>query len=541
MMTIRRVVFVQKDVFAKPGVMALSAVLKSAGFDCRVVVADLERDVVRAALKLEPDVVAFSITTGEYPFMKEVGTRLRETYDKPIICGGPHPTFYPEVISDPYLDALCQGEGDEAMLAYLQALQNGEPTETIANLWVKKDGAVHKNDVRPLVGEMDELPFFDRNLYKSYGLYRRRGYDLLYHNVIMTGRGCPKACSFCFCPTYNAMYRGKGRVVRRRSVPNIVRELKQMQESDHVSFITIDDDSFTLAPKKWLDEFCETYGREVGIPFKCNSPFAALNEDRVRQLKQAGCFAVKMGLESGNDEIRNNLLNKNVSEECIVETARLLRQYKIRFQTFNMLGSPGETLAMGLQTYDLNRRIRPDFAWCSVLNPYPGTEIHEICEDLGYIEEHPDYGDGNYSYFTDSTLDLPDKQALFNLQKLLYVALILRMPERLVRFLVGLPLSRVYRLLYGMGMVWGLSRINKGSLLATARLSLLQFSRYNLARKATSAPKHAPANVTVPGQAAAPSGLPSRTRHGDVLVPQPDQQTLAAVHGEAVPAPVLRL
>lgn len=144
MMTIRRVVFIQKDVFAKPGVMALSAVLKSAGFDCRVVVADLDRDVVRAVLKLEPDVVAFSITTGGYPFMKEVGTRLRETYDKPIICGGPHPTFYPEVIHDPYLDALCQGEGDDAILAFLQALQNGDPTETIPNLWVKKDGTIHK-------------------------------------------------------------------------------------------------------------------------------------------------------------------------------------------------------------------------------------------------------------------------------------------------------------------------------------------------------------------------------------------------------------
>jgi anaerobic magnesium-protoporphyrin IX monomethyl ester cyclase len=488
MLTImNKVVFVQKDVFAKPGVMALSAVLKSAGFDCRVVVADLERDVVRAVLKLGPDVVAFSITTGEYPFMKEVGTRLRENYEKPIICGGPHPTFYPDVIHDPYLDVLCQGEGDEAMLAFLQALQGGNPTENIPNLWVKKDGAIHKNDVRPLVAEMDQLPFLDRNLYKSYDLYNRRGYDLLYHNVIMTGRGCPKACSFCFCPTYNAMYRGKGLVVRRRSVPNIIRELKLMQRSDTVSFITIDDDSFTLAPQKWLDEFCDAYAREIAIPFKCNSPFAALNEETVRQLKRAGCFAVKMGLESGNDDIRNSLLNKNVSEECIIETAGLLRKHNIRFQTFNMVGNPGESLSMALQTYNLNRRIRPDFAWCSLLNPYPGTEIHQICEDLGYLEQHPDYADGNYSYFTDSALNLPDKQALFNLQKLLYVALVLRMPEGLLRFLVRLPLAPVYRLLYGIGMVWGLSRINKGSLLPTVKLSLLQFSRYNRTKETMSA------------------------------------------------------
>lgn len=333
------------------------------------------------------------------------------------------------------------------------------------------------------------------------------------------------------------MYRGKGRVVERRSVPNIIRELKLMQQSDDVSFITIDDDSFTLAPKKWLDEFCEAYGREIAIPFKCNSPFAALDEDRVRQLKQAGCFAVKMGLESGNDEIRNSLLNKNVSEQCIVETAGRLRKYKIRFQTFNMMGSPGESLSMALQTYDLNRRIRPDFAWCSLLNPYPGTEIHQICEDMGFLEKHPDYADSNYSYFTDSTLDLPDKQALANLQKLLYVALIFRMPERLVRLLVRLPLTPLYRLLYGMGMVWGLSRINKGSLLATARLSFLQFSRYNLTRKASSAAKNARTTAQVPGQAAAKSGLPSARGQGDGLKAQPNHQRLAAAHGEAVSSP----
>src|SRR5208283_2786086 len=144
MMCIRRVVFVQKDVFAKPGVMALSAVVKAAGFDCRVVVADLERDVVRAVLELQPDVVAFTLTTGAYPFMKAVGTRLRENhYDKIIICGGPHPTFHPDVIHDPYLDALCRGEGEEAMLEFLQACQNGQPTEHIPNLWVKKNGKVH--------------------------------------------------------------------------------------------------------------------------------------------------------------------------------------------------------------------------------------------------------------------------------------------------------------------------------------------------------------------------------------------------------------
>jgi len=337
------------------------------------------------------------------------------------------------------------------------------------------------------VADLDQLPFYDRTLYKRYDLYTRPGYELLYHQVIMTGRGCPKACTFCFNKTYNALYERKGPITRRRSVPHVIRELKALQQSDSPSFITFDDDSFTLTSKEWLAEFCAAYGREIGIPFKVNSPPAALTEEMVKELKSAGCFAVKIGLESGNDEIRNRLLNKNAPEQCIVDAAAVLKKHKIRFQTFNMVGNPGETLSMALQTYDLNRRIRPDFAWCSLLNPYPGTDIHQICSDLGCLEHHPDFADVQYSYFTDSALALPEKPALVNLQKLLYVALLLRMPERLVRLLVRLPLTPVYRLLFGMGMVWGLSRINKGSLFSTMKLSLLQFSRYNRSKEAVAA------------------------------------------------------
>ena len=471
----KKVVFVQKDVFAKGGVMALSAILKAAGFDCRVVVADLERDAVRAVLELQPDVVAFSIATPEYPFMKAVGTRLREHYDKLIICGGPHPTFYPHIIHDDYLDALCRGEGDGALLDFLQALQHGKPTEHIPNLWVKKNGEVHTNDVRPLVADLDQLPFYDRSIYKSYRLYTRPGLEMLYHKMIMTGRGCPKACSFCFNKVYNTLYRGNGPVVRRRSVSHVIRELKLLKQSDAPANIRIEDDSFTLAPKRWLEEFCTAYAAEIAVPFSCNSIATMLDEETVRQLRRAGCYGVRMGLESGNEHIRNRLLQKNVSEKALLDAAALLRKYKFRYETFNMVGNPGETLSMALETYSMNRRLKPHFAICTLLDPYPGTDIHQICKDMGYLP--PDIAE--HYFMSDSMLALPDKTAMVNLQKLLNVAMLLRMPEPVLRFLIRLPLTPLYRVFYGLGLIWGTSRLNKGQWLSTARLSLLYFHRYN--------------------------------------------------------------
>lgn len=460
--------------------MALSACIKRAGHCCFVVVADLEKDPVAAVIGLNPDVISFSITTAEFPFMRDMGTRLRALSDKTIICGGCHPTFCPDVIQEPYLDAVCRGEGDEAFPEFLNALESGNSLETIQNVWVKKEGGVFKNDVRPLIRDLDSLPFYDREIYTRYALYAGIGREILYHYVVNAGRGCPKSCSFCFNKSYNSLYEGKGPVIRRRSISHLIAELKDLKQSAKVGFFTLDDDSFTLAPRSWFNGFCEAYEKEIGLPFKINSTPVALDEDRVKRLKSAGCFAVKMGVESGNETVRNRILNKNLSEDSIVDAARLLKKYGIRFQTFNMVGSPGESLSMAFETYALSRRIRPDFTWCSLLNPYPGTDIHDQCKKEGLIS---DFDDKISFYFTGSPVILPHKRELVNLQKLMNFAVRLNLPEGLLRALVKLPLAGLYSLIFGAGVTWGLIRINKRSFLSVVWLSLRYFSRYNNERE----------------------------------------------------------
>ena len=211
--------FSSERCFCKAGCYGVVRLYKTGGACCFVVVADLENDPVAAVMGLNPDVVSFSITTAEFPFMRDMGTRLRALSDKTIICGGFHPTFCPEVIQEPYLDAVCRGEGDEAFPEFLNALESGNSYETIQNFWVKKEGGVFKNDVRPLIRDLDILPFYDREIYTRYALYAGIGREILYHHVVNAGRGCPKSCSFCFNKSYNNLYEGKGPVIRRRSFP----------------------------------------------------------------------------------------------------------------------------------------------------------------------------------------------------------------------------------------------------------------------------------------------------------------------------------
>ncbi len=479
-----RVVFLQKDIFAKPAVMALSAILKRAGYDCFVVVADLEDDPVTAVLELHPDAIAFSITTAEFPFLREMGTKLRALQsDVLMICGGAHPTFYPEVIQEPCLDAVCRGEGDEAFPEFLNAWFSGKACENVLNFWVKKEGRLFKNDVRPLIRDLDALPFYDRDIYTRYAPYAEKKREILYHHVVNAGRGCPKSCSFCFNKNYNELYKGKGPVVRRRSVGHLIAELRNVKRSGKVDFITLDDDSFTLAPRSWLRDFCDAYEKDIGLPFKINSPVEALDEDLVSRLKRAGLFAVKIGLESGNETVRNVILNKKLSQESIISAARLLKKNGIRFQTFNIVGCPGESLAMSFETYALNRRIRPDFAWCSLLNPYPGTDIFERCKKEGLLPAGGDFDDTGASYFTGTPLSLPNKKELINLQKIMNVAVRLNLPEALLRLWVKLPFAGLNNLIFGAGMTWGLIRVNKKSFLSVVWLSLRYFSRYNGKKK----------------------------------------------------------
>lgn len=459
--------------------MALSAVLKREGHTCGVVIDDLEYEGIHAVLFAKPDIVAFSVTTAEYPWMKQAGTGLRKRFSGLMICGGPHPTFFPDVIRDNYLDAICIGEGDEALPEFVRTLQLNKPADAVCNFIVKSDGRLIKNKLRPLVRDLDGLPFYDREIYKKYPVFRKRGHDLLYQHVVITGRGCPYKCTFCFNNTYQELYCFEKNTVRRRSVDHVIRELKQLKKKENPPFITFDDDTFTIAGKRWQDVFYKRYAEEIGIPFKLNAVATHITQSSAKALKKAGCYAVKIGLESGNDHIRTVLLNKKVSTESIVHAAKILKGHGIRFQTFNILGNPGETFEMAMETYRLNKRIRPHFVWCSLLNPYPGTGIYNYINKNGLFDTEVENQYSGSSYFIDTSIRLDEKHKIVNLQKIMFFAILLKLPDALVKRLVNLPLTKVYNTIFGVGMFVGIIRINRFDLFKTAMLTKKYLVKYN--------------------------------------------------------------
>ncbi len=473
-----RILFLQKDIFAKPAIMLLSAILKKAGHNCTVLVDDLEKEIAKKALQIDPDIIAFSITTGEYTWMSILGDKLKKNFKKLIICGGAHPTFYPEVINDNYLDAICVGEGEEAILEFVGALNRGAAITGIKNFIVKENGKIYQNEVRDLINDLDSIPFFDRTIYTRYGLYRNPK-NALFQDAIYTNRGCPYNCSFCFNKPYSRIYKGKGKLLRRRTVTNVIEELKQLKQIiPHLHYINFIDDIFNLSPKAWLNDFLEQYKREIKIPFIILTRPDLIDEESIKKLKEANCYSVRIGVESGNDYIRNTILKKGLYTQQILKAAYIIKKYKINLHLFNFLGIPGETLNAALETFELNRRIHPNYAWCALLNPYPGTEIFNYAVQHNYLAKNFDFKTIEYSYFTGSPIKSKDYKKIWNLQKIFTFSVFLRLPTNIVKFLIKLPLSKFYELLFGIGLWIGFA--SRSNYIYALKIALQYFLKYLL-------------------------------------------------------------
>ena len=179
-----------------------------------------EDRLVQSAIEFKPDVIAFTCLTNLYPYVKSMAHRLKEHLDVPMVIGGVHPSTMPEkIFEDEVFDYLCVGEGDYAFLDLVEAIAKGEDTTSIKNIDAKIDGKIYKNDQRPLIQDLDELPIPDKGLFYDRGAF----YGSL---MLMSSRGCPFKCSFCVNNFYNELKESYEKPVRQKSVSYTIREIE---------------------------------------------------------------------------------------------------------------------------------------------------------------------------------------------------------------------------------------------------------------------------------------------------------------------------
>jgi len=340
--------------------------------------------IIRAVLKEEPDVLALSCVTGNYRWALDLTAEIKSRLKKPVpaVFGGFHPSMAPErVISRPAVDALVIGEGEDALLELIRSVKDGEFTDTgVANAWVKSEGNIHRNPVRPYIRDLDRLPFPDKKLFYRKVPFMRRGY------MVMTARGCPYNCTFCINATYHEIYRAEKTHIRRYSPGRIIEELKLARENGPVDYINIYDDIFTL-DLKWIEEFLPVYRREIGLPFFCNIHPDHCDENRVRLIKEAGCHTVRLGVQTLHDPTLKKTLHRGGLREKVAMALDNLRKYGIRAKVEYILGLPGDSPEIQSDAAAFYNEHRPTKVHSFWLIPFPGTKILATAVQRGLITE----------------------------------------------------------------------------------------------------------------------------------------------------------
>ncbi len=369
------------------GAMLLMSICKNQGHDTKVV--DVRRrNLYHCVREWEPDVIAYSAMTADMQLMKRQDQYVRRATansGKKVfrIMGGPHPTYSPEVIDELKLDAICQGDGDRALPTFLERLEKGEDLKGIPNIGLSSAGA----EKRELVDDLDNLPFADRDgIYESVPYYKECGL-----RSFLASRGCPYFCTYCFNHAYNKMFRGCGRILRRRSVENLITEIEYViRKYPPVRVIRFGDDTFAHRADEWLEEFSEKYASRIKLPFYCLMRSNTLTEETARLLFRAGCQSISMSIEAGSESVRNDILKRNISDEVLIRSFKIAEKYKLNVYANTMIAIPGTTLNDDFKSLELARQIRPAVPSFGICVPYPGTDLWNTAIESDILDREID-------------------------------------------------------------------------------------------------------------------------------------------------------
>ncbi len=342
-------------------------------------------DFKRKVAAFRPNLIGVSVVEDTWP----QGVALLEAVADlriPTIVGGVFPTLAPQVlIEHPRVEMLCVGEGEHAIVELCEKMFRGEDYSTVQNLWVKKDGAVVKNPMRPPI-EMDEVPFGDFDLFEPERFYRPMQGRVVRMAPIETDRGCPYKCRFCEAPSLVGLYReATGQYYfRRKSWEKVREELELYIKKYDVEYIYFNAETFLAMNNQEFDEFVAMYGK-IRLPFWMQTRIETITEKRIRALEEVNCNRISIGLEHGNEDFRGKIVGKGFTNQKLLDVFKMLDNSTIPITVNNIIGFPGETRELIFDTIELNRQLGTDSVNAYYFTPYRGTAMRADAERVGYI------------------------------------------------------------------------------------------------------------------------------------------------------------
>jgi anaerobic magnesium-protoporphyrin IX monomethyl ester cyclase len=335
-------------------------------------VISLEKAFSEKIAEFEPELIAVSVMTGLFDKVINLLNKIPPACK--VVFGGVHPTICPEhTLSYDIVDYICVGEGEEFLIELCDCLESGKDISKVKNLGYKKDQIIHINESRAFI-DMDDLPVPDWSLFDQRHLFRPFLGHVYKGSFFVMSRGCPCRCTYCVNASLRNKLKECGRYFRCQSPKTTIKHIAHLKEHYGATWFKFADDSITFFTDEQLEELA-TGLQPLNIQFGCSIRPETTTAKKVNQLKTMGCVAATVGIESGSEMLRKNVLNRKMTNGQIENAIELLRNAGIRVSTFNMLGIPTETREDIFKTIALNKKCGIDAVNVYIVYPYPGTEL----------------------------------------------------------------------------------------------------------------------------------------------------------------------
>jgi radical SAM superfamily enzyme YgiQ (UPF0313 family) len=367
--------------FIPLGLAYLGAVAEKAGHQIKVIDCQAEKlnyETFRSRIAETPsDFIGATSTTLLYKSAMKILTIAKETQPNAVTAvGGSHVTFWDEnaLKEYPAVDIIVRGEGENTIIELAEKLEAGAKLEGVLGITYRDDKTIRRNPDRPYIKDLDSIPFPAHHLMPL---------DKLKHNgkllvPLVSSRGCVYWCDFC------STVRMFGRGYRMRSAKNVVDEMQWVHDQYGVDQVTFYDDAFSVDRNRVMQICKELHDRNLKLLWDCGTRVDMVDRELMQTMKNAGCIAVWMGVESGSEEILG-AMKKSIKLEQTRQAYKTAHKVGLMTIANVVLGFPGETEKTAKETVKFLQQLNPEDVGFYIATPYPGTPMYEQVVKNGWL------------------------------------------------------------------------------------------------------------------------------------------------------------
>lgn len=358
------------------GLASVAAILEKNHYPVEIIDANAlklsESEIINAVK--DSDIIGITAMTSHINSAIYIAKKIKDNYTYiKMILGGPHVTILPEETLNkvPEIDIIIRGEGEETIADLYEAIEKGNKLENVYGITYREKGSIKTTPTRTPIMDLDTLPFPAYHLLplEKYKQHPPHGIKSTFM-AIMTSRGCPYNCIYCSKPIFGSKFRAQS--------PNrTVDEIEYLIEHFGIREFTFYDDSFTFDKKRIYLLCDEINRRNLDILWTCETRVNLISEELIQKMKNAGCYMIAYGIESGSQMILDNL-RKGVTLNQVKEAINITHKTGINTVGYFMMGSPKETPQTLRDTIDFAKNLQLDFAQFSITIPFPGTDLYKF-------------------------------------------------------------------------------------------------------------------------------------------------------------------